>query len=413
MSHQAERGGLVPRLRFPEFREAGEWAVSSFGGAATFLNGRAYKQEELLEKGKYRVLRVGNFFSNNQWYYSGLELDDDKYCNKGDLLYAWSASFGPRIWHYEKAIFHYHIWKVLEKKGVDKNFLFILLEYETERMKSQSSNGLGLLHITKGAIESWKCFLPGLQEQQKIADCLASLDERITLEARQLDTLKSHKKGLMQQLFPAEGETLPELRFPEFRDAGEWEEKPIGDFGDVVTGSTPSTARPEFYGEGNPFVSPADISDLPFVNETKSTLTDLGFAETRQIKANSVLFVCIGSTIGKVARNARDCATNQQINSVIPNTYHSSGFVYYTLSLNAERISNLAGKQAVPIVNKTQFCSVKLPVPTSLEEQERIADCLASLDDLITAQTQKLAALKTHKQGLMQQLFPALESEAA
>jgi type I restriction enzyme S subunit len=194
-------GETVPKLRFKGF--SGEWVEKTFGDAATFINGRAYKQEELLSAGKYRVLRVGNFFTNNEWYYSDLELDEDKYCDDGDLLYAWSASFGPRIWKGEKVIYHYHIWKVIEKESVDKNFLFILLDYETQRMKSQSANGFALLHITKGTIEGWKCRFPkSRKEQQEIASCLSSLDELITAQAEKIEELKKHKKGLMQQLFP-------------------------------------------------------------------------------------------------------------------------------------------------------------------------------------------------------------------
>jgi type I restriction enzyme S subunit len=196
-------GETQPRLRFPEFQDTGEWEEGSFGAAATFLNGRAYSQEELLESGKYRVLRVGNFFSNKSWYYSDLELEENKYCDDGDLLYEWSASFGPRIWCGEKVVYHDHIWKVLPFDGVDKKFLFILLDYETEKMKSQSANGLGLMHITKGTIESWECYIPKPDEQQPIAACLTSLDDLITATTQELDTLKTHKKGLMQQLFPS------------------------------------------------------------------------------------------------------------------------------------------------------------------------------------------------------------------
>jgi type I restriction enzyme S subunit len=97
-------GETQPRLRFPEFQNAGKWSKMPLGQAAAFYNGRAYKQEELLESGKYPVLRVGNFFTNNNWYHSDLELDQTKYCEKGDLLYAWSASFGPRVWRGEKSI---------------------------------------------------------------------------------------------------------------------------------------------------------------------------------------------------------------------------------------------------------------------------------------------------------------------
>ncbi|WP_301705240.1 restriction endonuclease subunit S [uncultured Parabacteroides sp.] len=196
-------GKTIPAIRFPEFQNAGEWQTVSLGDVATFINGRAFKQDELLESGKYRVLRVGNFFSNAYWYHSDLELDENKYCDKGDLLYAWSASFGPRIWNEDKVIFHYHIWKVVEKEGISKDFLLILLDYETERIKNQQANGLGLLHITKGAIENWKTRVPkNILEQQKIAKNLSSVDELISIEIAKLDQLKAHKKGLMQQLFP-------------------------------------------------------------------------------------------------------------------------------------------------------------------------------------------------------------------
>ncbi|MEA3192237.1 MAG: type restriction enzyme subunit, partial [Betaproteobacteria bacterium] len=233
-------------------------------------------------------------------------------------------------------------------------------------------------------------------------------DELIAAQARKVDALKAHKKGLMQQLFPREGETQPRLRFPEFQDAGEWEMKSIGQLGEVITGSTPSTAVSEYYGGDRLFVSPADISDGRFIEKTKTTLSARGFSETRPIKANSILFVCIGSTIGKIAQNRHECATNQQINSVIPNSDISDGFVYYALSCIAEKVANLAGIQAVPIVNKSLFSSVELAIPKP-PEQTRIADCLSSLDETICAQTQKLEAFKTHKKGLMRQLFPSPE----
>ena len=201
----------VPKCRFKEFENDGDWDEKTLGSAGTFINGRAYKQEELLTNGKYRVLRVGNFFTNNQWFYSDLELEEDKYCDNGDLLYAWSASFGPRIWEGKKVIYHYHIWKVIEKKGIEKGFLFWLLEYETERIKSKQANGLGLLHITKGAIEAWLSRVPkDKKEQQKIADCLSSIDELIKAQNQKLEALKAHKKGLMQQLFPNTNELVNE-----------------------------------------------------------------------------------------------------------------------------------------------------------------------------------------------------------
>ncbi|MCX6926427.1 MAG: restriction endonuclease subunit S, partial [Verrucomicrobia bacterium] len=251
-------------------------------------------------------------------------------------------------------------------------YLFKSRRVRTQIQKeSQGSKVLGIsaTRLTKIALP-----IPSTKaEQQKIAECLTSVDGLIAAQARKLDALKTHKKGLMQQLFPREGETQPRLRFPEFQGAGEWGMKSIGQLGEVVTGSTPSTAVPEYYGGDRLFVSPADISDGRFIEKTKTTLTALGFRETRPIKANSILFVCIGSTIGKIAQNRHECATNQQINSVVPHSNNSDGFVYYALSAMADEIANLAGIQAVPIVNKSLFSSVELAVP-KLPEQTRIAD---------------------------------------
>lgn len=297
------------------------------------------------------------------------------------------------------------------KKGYSDGFFQSCFEKNTHgvQLKRHITSGArsnGLLNISRDTFFNVAIPTPSLREQQKIAECLSTLDELIGAESQKLDALKAHKKGLMQHLFPREGETLPRLRFPEFQSAPEWEEKSIGELGDVVTGSTPGTAKREYYDGDIPFVSPADISELRFVETTKTTLTELGFAETRPIRAGSVVFVCIGSTIGKVAQTRRNSATNQQINSVVPNSDHDDAFVYYALVQNADRVANLAGIHAVPIVNKSLFSSVLLPVPKR-NEQERIATCLSSLDDLISAQSDRLSALQTHKQGLLQQLFPS------
>lgn len=196
-------GKTVPKVRFPDFECDGEWGEKMLGDAADFINGRAYKKEELLTSGKYRVLRVGNFFTNNEYYYSDLELDEDKYCDNGDLLYAWSASFGPRIWKEEKVIYHYHIWKVIEKKEIDKQFLYVLLDFETENIKAAQARGLGMQHLTKSGIESWESKIPPTKkEQQKIASCLSALDDLIKSQTEKIEQLQQHKKGLMQGLFP-------------------------------------------------------------------------------------------------------------------------------------------------------------------------------------------------------------------
>jgi len=140
----------------------------------TLRNGRAYKKPELLSEGKYPVLRVGNFFTSDNWYYSDLELDDTKYCDTGDLLYAWSASFGARIWDGEKVIYHYHIWRVdVETEIIDKKFLFYWFEFDKEKIKKESGTGTTMMHVSKGSMEKRELWLPSLAEQQRI---VAKLD---------------------------------------------------------------------------------------------------------------------------------------------------------------------------------------------------------------------------------------------
>ena len=149
------------------------WEIKQLGDVCRFINGRAYSQHELLKEGKYPVLRVGNFYTNRDWYYSDLELPEDKYCDKGDLLYAWSASFGPRIWDGEKVIYHYHIWKVEpNEKLIRKDFLFQLLEWDTEALKTAHGTGTTMMHVGKGSIEKRLIPLPPLPEQQSIVAIL-------------------------------------------------------------------------------------------------------------------------------------------------------------------------------------------------------------------------------------------------
>ncbi|MCQ2362632.1 MAG: restriction endonuclease subunit S [Acidaminococcaceae bacterium] len=133
-----------------------------FSDVCDVINGRAYSQDELLNKGKYRVLRVGNFFTRDKWYFSDLELEADKYCNEGDLLFAWSASFGPKIWHGEKVIYHYHIWKLLPKaEMVDKTYLYFWLLFSTNKLMS-GNHGSVMAHMTKGEMENREITLPPL-----------------------------------------------------------------------------------------------------------------------------------------------------------------------------------------------------------------------------------------------------------
>lgn len=149
------------------------WELKALGDVCRLLNGRAYKKPELLSHGKYPVLRVGNFFTNNNWYFSDLELPEDKYCDNGDLLYAWSASFGPRVWEGGKVIYHYHIWKVEPKaQQIDKSYLYYFFDWDKERIKNEQGAGTTMIHVSKTSMDARKIPLPPLEEQKRIVSIL-------------------------------------------------------------------------------------------------------------------------------------------------------------------------------------------------------------------------------------------------
>ncbi|OUC66835.1 Type I restriction-modification system, specificity subunit S [Lacticaseibacillus paracasei] len=195
------------------------------GELAEFINGRAYKQDELLTSGKYPVLRVGNFYTNDKWYYSDLELPEKYYAEKGDLLYTWSATFGPHIWIGPKVIYHYHIWKVALKNLFEKDFALQFFEADRVRLLN-STNGSTMIHVTKKDMESKGILLPDVYEQRTIGELLKRVDDLIAATQDKLSFLKKMKMFFLQQIFPTKDHDVPQIRFDGFTDA--WSHYKLG-----------------------------------------------------------------------------------------------------------------------------------------------------------------------------------------
>ena len=179
---------------------SGEWEVKRLGDVATLINGRAYKISEWETTGT-PVIRLQNLTGSDNYYFSKLNLPTYQYCHFGDLLYMWSATFGIHIWQGEKAIYHYHIWKIEPTKGLaDKNFLFHKLNEITESLKQKSTNGGTMLHITKSFMENNKIMFPPIEEQTAIATILSDMDAEINALQQKRDKTAQLKQGMMQEL---------------------------------------------------------------------------------------------------------------------------------------------------------------------------------------------------------------------
>lgn len=247
---------------------------------------------------------------------------------------------------------------------------------------------------------------PTIEEQQKIADCLSSLDELIEATAQKVEVLKEHKKGLMQRLFPAEGKNVPDLRFPEFQGMNGWEKKQVKDFGEVITGNTPSKKEEKYWNGDFVWITAQDFKGK-YINDSILKLTKFGKDKARVIPKDSVLVTCIAS-IGLNAINKVECSTNQQINAICCNQEYNYEYMYYLVTYNTKNLKQLAGQTAVPIITKKSFEEFEVYAIENYDEQQKIADCLSSLDELIEATSRKVGILKEHKKGLMQQLFPKI-----
>ena len=193
------------------------WEWCRMQDIITFLNGRAYKKEELLSRGKYKVLRVGNFFTNNQWYYSDLELSEDKYCYHGDLLYAWSASFGPQIWNGDKTIFHYHIWNVkFDTKVLFREYLYYFFLFDKTQVRA-STTGSTMVHVSMENMKPRLIPIPPIDEQKRIVcgvEHVLPYVEKYELSQSRKDILdanikESLKKSILQEAI--QGKLVPQI----------------------------------------------------------------------------------------------------------------------------------------------------------------------------------------------------------
>lgn len=358
-----------------------EW--KELGEVCRFINGKAYKKPELLEKGKYPVLRVGNFFTNDKWYYSNLELNEDKYCDDGDLLYAWSASFGPRIWEGGKVIYHYHIWKVIpETEIISKKYLFYLLDWDTEALKAEHGTGSTMMHVGKGAIEKRVVPVPPLKVQTEI---VRILDRFTTLASELKAELKAELTARKHQ-YAYYSEKLLTLNETDI----EWKE--LGGIGDFTYGYV---AKAQEAGNAR-FVRITDINSSGKLIADKAKYVDISEANEKFfLKKNDLLMARTGATYGKTMLFEEDYPAiyagfliklSFDENVIIPKYY----WHFAQSKLFWDQAEKLVSGGGQPQFNANVLKLVKIPV-LPLIEQQRIVEILDEFDALNMSLTEGLA----------------------
>lgn len=395
----------TPHIRFQNYED--EWMYSTIGRHISLLNGRAYKQEELLDDGKYKVLRVGNFNTNSKWYYSNLELEDNKYVNKGELLYLWATNFGPEIWMEGKAIYHYHIWKLeFDKTNINQNYLYIWLESDKNKIQ-QNTNGSTMVHITKTMMEERRISLPSQDEQCAIGSLFRTLDDLLSSYKDNLTNYQSLKATMLSKMFPKAGQRVPEIRLDGFE--GEWEIVKLGDNCRIITGGTPRTGVKEFWNPKEiPWMSSGEINKK-ILNETEEMISCIGLenSSAKWVKQNSVLIALAGQgqTRGRVAINKIPLTTNQSIAAIETNSNIDFLFLYTDLGRRYDELRLISsGDGTRGGLNKMIISRLELNIP-SIEEQQAIGAYFSNLDNLINSYQEKISQLETLKKKLLQDMF--------
>ncbi|WP_235204587.1 restriction endonuclease subunit S [Bordetella bronchiseptica] len=424
MHTEKDDATMLPRLRFPEFRDSGDWTVVPLGKIAEILSEKAGSRKLTLfsiTSGVGLVSQIEKF---------GREIAGAQYKNyyvihPNDFAYNKSATKD-----FPEGFIACHQGA---EPGAVPNSIFTcfrvrpgvsyppLLNYQfannlhgkwLRRFITVGARAHGSLNVDDDDLLATPVPVPPLAtriaEQRKIADCLSSLDDLIAAECQRLERLQTHRAVLMQRILPCNGESAPRMRFPEFRERGPWRNKTLSQIAEIRSGSTPSRAESAFYSGGTiPWVKTTDLNN-GFIARTEECITPA--ARARVNPAGSVLVAMYGGfkQIGRTGYLTLPAATNQAIsvlnadeNEVLP--------IYLLTWMNArvgdwKRIASSSRKD--PNITGTDVANFPISYPDK-DEQQKIADAVTTVNDGIEAQGNRIVSLKEHKVGLLQQLFPA------
>lgn len=422
-----ENKKIVPQLRFPEFDKDGEWKEEP-------LNKLAKKVTEKNRKGLVdKVLTnsaIDGIVDQREYFDKDIadksKLENYYVVKNGDFVYNPRISSIAPVGPISKNKTNYSgvmspLYTVFRFNREQNDFFEYYFKtnhwYSAIRKASNTGARFDRMSITDSVFMGIPVLSPKPEEQQKIAACLSSLDEVITAETEKLDLLQDHKKGLLQQLFPAEGETQPKLRFPEFMEGGDWEIDNFSSYIKLYRGSSPRPIS-QYTTKDENGVNWIKIGDTKNANGFKISaveekITALGAKKSRKVKIGELILANSMSYGATYELNLEGCIYDGWF--VLREFEESFDKNFLLQLLNSDYLQSqykrLAAGGIVQNISSEIVYATLLPKP-SIQEQQKIAACLSASDEMIAAQEHKIEQLQEHKKGLLQQLFPSINEVA-
>lgn len=394
----------TPNLSFPEF--TGEWEEKTLGEVCdSILTGFPFKGEDITDDASghpiLRAFSIGEgIIRHGKDYDKYYPYDAEKLkkyeVRKGDIVISMDGSVGKNIALIsEKEERNLLIQRVARLRITDYPIHLIFQQIISQRFKDYAAGekkGAVIAHISQKQIELFPIYIPNSPaEQQKIASCLSAMDELIAAQAEKVEALKEKKTGMMQQLFPQNGETTPRLCFPEF--TGEWEEKKVKEIFEITRGQVLPAAKTKPEVDG--------LYKYPVYSSQTMRNGLMGYYNEALFN-NAITWTTDGANAGTVRYRKGDFYCTNVCGVLLSKDGYANECIAELLNIICKSHVSFVGN---PKLMNNVMAEIVIPIP-SLQEQQKIADCLSALDDQIAAETEKITALKDYKKGLMQQLFP-------
>ena len=390
----------TPKLRFKEFND--EWEEKKLEDVGEIITGKTPStKEKKYWNGNIQFITPTDMQGTKYQYVTERTVSKEikmEFLPIGTILFVCiGATIGKMALTFKEAITNQQINSIKVSNIFNNEYIYYSLLKKVNEIRVLKANTTMPI-INKTEFSQIAIKVPkSPQEQQKIANFLSSIDRKIELSEEKLENFREYKKGIMQKIFNQE------LRFKNENenDYPEWEEKYLGEIGEIITGKTPSTKDEKNWNGSIQFVTPTDINDNKYQKYTQRKVSEN--IKMKILPIGTIMFTCIAS-IGKMSISTEKCITNQQINSIIVNEDIYNEYIYYALLNLVPKIKASQSTTTLPIINKTEFSKFMINLPC-LEEQKKIVDFLSAIDSKIEKLSDELENLKEFKKGLLQQMF--------